>query len=179
VAAPTLVTARLILRAWDDSDLEPFAHMNADPLVMEHFPSTLTRAESDALAARFVAEWESGVAHWVVEERGSGEFVGFEGFLVPRFSAHFTPAVEIGWRMNARFWGRGYATEAGETAMEWASENLDPPRGEIVSFTTVGNVRSRRVMERLGFRHDPADDFDHPSLPDWEFRRHVLYRRPL
>jgi len=98
---------------------------------------------------------------------------------VPSFDAPFTPTVEIGWRLAQRVWGQGYATEAARSTLAWARQNVTPPRGEIVSFTTVANARSRRVMEKLGFTHRAEDDFDHPALPDWAYRRHVLYRRAL
>lgn len=171
-----LETERLTLRGWRDEDRAPFAALNADPRVMEHFPAPLTPEQSDALVDRFVAHWSRGYGPWALEVRDAGSFIGFVGFLEPTFSAPFTPAVEIGWRLARDAWGRGYATEAARACLAFARENLSPPRGEIVSFTTEGNLRSRRVMERLGFTHRDEDDFDHPLLPDWEFRRHVLYR---
>src|SRR3954465_11830138 len=161
---PTLVeTPRLILRPWRDSDREPFARMNADPRVMEFFPACLSREESDAIIDRNPSLLAAGL-------RETGEFIGFIGLAVPTFEAHFTPCVEIGWRIAAENWGRGLATEG-------AREVLSHARGEIVSFTTERNLRSRRVMEKLGMTHDPADDFDHPRLPEGHpQRRHVLYR---
>jgi RimJ/RimL family protein N-acetyltransferase len=153
--------------------------MNADPRVMEHFPSVLTADESDALVDRIVAGWSAGHGLWAVESRASGSFVGFVGLSSPTWSASFTPCVELGWRLTPAVWGRGLATEGARAAIRWAGEHVSPPRGELVSFTTVANTASRRVMEKLGLRHDPADDFDHPLLPDWSGRRHVLYRAPL
>jgi RimJ/RimL family protein N-acetyltransferase len=179
VDVPVVRSERLILRGWRRADLEPFASMNADPLVMEHFPSIMTRDESDAVAARIGAGWSRGFGLWAVEERATGQFVGFVGLSVPSFDAPFTPTIEIGWRLAQPVWGRGYATEAALSTLVWARDHVTPPRGEIVSFTTVANRRSRRVMEKLGFTHSEMDDFDHPALPDWEFRRHVLYRRAL
>jgi RimJ/RimL family protein N-acetyltransferase len=176
---PVVKSERLTLRDWSDEDLEPFASLNADPRVMEHFPSVLTRERSDAIAGRIRAHWAKGFGLWAVEERSTGTFIGFVGLSVPSFEAPFTPAVEIGWRLAYDAWGRGYATEGARASLEWARRHLTPPRGEIVSFTTAGNWRSRRVMESLGFTHRDEDDFDHPALPEWEFRRHVLYRRPL
>ena len=143
---------------------------------MEYFPATLSRAESDAFAARIRADLvEQGFGLWAVEAPGVAPFVGFTGLAVPRFEAHFTPCVEIGWRLAREHWGRGYAPEAARAAL---AHGLEPLRlDEIVSFTAAGNVRSRRVMEKLGMTHDPADDFDHPSLaPGHRLRRHVLYR---
>ena len=174
--APTLRTARLILRPWRDEDLAPFAALNADPAVMEHFPAPLSRAESDAFAAQVRREMdERGFGLWAVEAPGVAPFVGFTGLAVPRFDAHFTPCVEIGWRLAHAHWGRGYAPEAARAVLEHGFQQLG--LDEIVSFTAAGNLRSRRVMEKLGMTHDPADDFDHPSLaPGHPLRRHVLYR---
>jgi RimJ/RimL family protein N-acetyltransferase len=182
----------LRLRGWWDEDLAPFAALNADPVVMEHLPSVLSRAESDAFAARIRAELaERGFGLWALEVPGVAPFVGFTGLAVPRFDAHFTgkrsaqrgrspsgvveECVEIGWRLAREHWGRGYATEAASRALSFGFERLG--LAEIVSFTAVGNTRSRRVMEKLGMTHDPADDFDHPALaPGHPLRRHVLYR---
>lgn len=176
---PRLETERLILRDWQQSDRSSFATMNADPLVMEYFPTALTTEESDAFVERTIAHWSRGYGHWALEEKSSGKFLGFVGLYAPTWEAHFTPAVEIGWRLAREGWDRGYATEAASRVLEWAKANVVLPRGEIVSFTTVGNARSRRVMEKLGLHHDEADDFDHPLLPEWEKRRHVLYRLQL
>jgi RimJ/RimL family protein N-acetyltransferase len=175
-AVPLLETERLTLRPWRDADLAPFAALNADPAVMEHFPATLSRAESDAAAARIRQElMERGFGLWALEVPGVAGFIGFTGLSVVRFEAHFTPSVEIGWRLAREHWGKGYASEAASKALAFGFERLR--LAEIVSFTAVGNARSRRVMEKLGMRHDPADDFEHPSLPPGHpLRRHVLYR---
>ncbi|WP_433345543.1 GNAT family N-acetyltransferase [Microtetraspora malaysiensis] len=167
-------TERLVLRRWRESDREPFAALNADPEVMEYFPSTLTRERSDALADRLEAEFEEcGFGLWAVEL--SGEFIGFTGLSVPRFTAHFTPCVEVGWRLARSAWGHGYASEAARAALDHGFGTVGLQ--EIVSFTAVVNTRSRRVMERIGMRHDPDGDFDHPALAqDSPLRRHVLYR---
>jgi RimJ/RimL family protein N-acetyltransferase len=143
---------------------------------MEHFPGTLTRRESDELVDRIEAGFaENGFFLWAVELRASGEFIGFTGLAAPGFEAHFTPAVEIGWRLARSAWGHGYATEAARAALEFGFEEVGLK--EIVSFTTPLNRRSRAVMERLGMSHDPADDFEHPSLPPGHpLRPHVLYR---
>lgn len=178
-----LSTARLRLRGWRDSDYAPFAALNADPEVMRHFPAPLARTASDAFADRCRAAIdERGWGLWAVEVSGDpaaatheGAFTGFVGLNVPSFDAHFTPAVEVGWRLAERFWGRGYATEAATAALGYAFGELG--LDEVVSFTTVGNDRSRRAMERLGMHRDPAEDFDHPSLAaDDPIRPHVLYR---
>ena len=171
-----LRTKRLWLRAWRDEDREPFAALNADPVVMEHYPSTLTRDVSDALADRIEAHFaEHGWGLWAVEVVDTGEFTGYVGLSPQLWEAHFTPAVEIGWRLARHFWGRGYAPEGGQAALDYAFDviGLD----EVVSFTTVANLRSQRVMQKLGMTHDPADDFDHPTLPEGHPQRpHVLYR---
>jgi len=143
---------------------------------MEHFPGTLSRAQSDDLIEAIEAGFEvNGFGLWALETREGGEFIGFTGLSVPSFEAHFTPAVEVGWRLARSAWGQGYATEAGTAVLAFGFEEagLD----EIVSFTTPANRRSRAVMERLGMSYDPADDFDHPSLPAGHpQRRHILYR---
>ncbi len=169
-------TLRLRLRPWRQSDFAPFAALNADPAVMEHFPAPLSQAESDALAERIQAAMEErGWGLWAVEILGGEPFIGFVGLSIPRFEAHFTPCVEIGWRLARSAWGRGYATEAAQAALEFGFCNLG--LGEIVSFTSAQNDRSRRVMERLQMTHNPADDFDHPALPaGHRLSRHVLFR---
>jgi RimJ/RimL family protein N-acetyltransferase len=169
-------TARLLLRRWRETDHAPFALLNADPMVREYFPDRLTRAESDEEIARIEAGFATrGYGLWALEVRATGEFVGFTGLAVPSFNAHFTPAVEVGWRLAWSAWGQGYATEAGlaSVAFGFRDAGLD----EIVSFASAANVRSRAVMERIGMTHDPADDFDHPELDDTDpLRPHVLYR---
>lgn len=171
-----LRTSRLVLRQWREADLEPFAQLNADPEVMRHFPSPLTRGQSDALAERartIVAERGWGL--WAVEVVEHAPFIGFVGLAEPRFRAHFTPAIEVGWRLARDYWGKGYATEGARAALAFGFEELGLE--EIVSFTSVVNERSQRVMERLGMTHNPADDFDHPLLaPGDILRPHVLYR---
>jgi ribosomal-protein-alanine N-acetyltransferase len=176
VPIPILATERLILRNFRAADREPFAAMNADPEVMELFPAPLTRDESDAFMDRIVQRWdEDGSGLWALERRADGVLLGFAGLAVPRFETAFTPAVEVGWRLARHAWGHGYATEAAEAALRYGFQRLG--LAEIVSFTTVANERSRRVMERLGMRRDPADDFDHPNLaPGHPIRPHVLYR---
>ena len=173
---PELRTDRVLLRAWRPEDREPFAGLNADSAVVEFLPGALDRAASDALAARFEAHWDrEGFGVWAVEVPGVSPFVGFVGLSRALFAAPFTPAVEVGWRLAHDAWGHGYATEGGRAALRFGFEDVG--LAEIVSFTTRANVRSRRVMERLGMRHDPADDFEHPSLDAGSpLRAHVLYR---
>jgi RimJ/RimL family protein N-acetyltransferase len=169
-------TERLILRRWRDDDRAPFAVMNADPVAMEHFPQTYDRRESDAIVDRFDDHFDThGFGFWAVEVPGVAPFIGFVGLSTPSFDAHFTPAVEVGWRLAREHWGRGYATEAARAAVSVGFDDHD--LREIVSFTVPANFRSRRVMERIGMTHDPVDDFDHPRLPEGHvLRRHVLYR---
>ena len=173
---PRLETDRLVLREFLDRDRAPFAALNADARVMEHFPNALTRGESDELVDRIGRHWaEDGVGLWAVERRDDGAFLGFTGLAPPRFEADFTPCVEVGWRLAAEAWGHGYATEAARAALAFGFE----VRGlsEILSWTVPANLRSRAVMERIGMTHDPADDFDHPNIAVGSpLRRHVLYR---
>ncbi|HMG28060.1 MAG TPA: GNAT family N-acetyltransferase [Acidimicrobiia bacterium] len=171
-----LRTSRLLLRRWGDDDREPYAALNADPVVMEHFPASLRREESDAFADRIESGLEErGWGLWAVEVPGTAPFIGFVGLNPATFYAAFTPAVEVGWRLAREHWSRGYATEGGRGALDvgFGALALD----EIVSFTTRVNTRSRRVMERLGMRHDPAGDFDHPSARAGDpLGPHALYR---
>ncbi len=169
-------TERLLLRRWHEADREPFAALNADPEVTQYFRAPLTREASDAMVDRCVAAMsEQGWGLWALEVRASGRFIGFVGLAVPRFEAPFTPCVEIGWRLARAAWSHGYAAEAARAALDAAYGPL--ALDEVVSFTTQGNTRSRRVMERLGMRRDPVDDFDHPQLPAGDrLSRHVLYR---
>ncbi|WP_018352418.1 GNAT family N-acetyltransferase [Longispora albida] len=170
-----MITERLLLRRWQPSDHEPYAAMNADPAVMEHFVSTMTREQSDAQIAAFEEHFETeGFGLWAVEVRATGEFAGFTGLKWQRFEAEFTPAVEIGWRLARSAWGHGYATEAARAALAAGWEaGLD----EIVSMTATSNLRSMAVMERIGMTRDPAGDFDFPTIPAGHpLRRHVLYR---
>lgn len=171
-----LRTERLLLRRWRRADLAPFAELNADPAVFEYLPGPLSRAESDALAARIDAHFgRNGFGLWAVEIPAVTPFAGFIGLSIPAFEAHFTPCVEVGWRLARAHWGRGYASEGARAALRFGFEQLR--LDEIVSFTVVDNRRSRAVMERLGMRHHPDDDFDHPALPEGDrLRRHALYR---
>jgi RimJ/RimL family protein N-acetyltransferase len=171
-----IVTDRLVLREWRDADLEPFVAMNADPVVMEFFPETYTEKRTRRFIARIGECWaERGYGLWAVERQDTKSFIGYVGLWPATFPAHFTPAVEVGWRLAADQWGHGYATEGARAALNYgfSTAGLD----EIVSFTSAINVRSRRVMERLGMRRDVSGDFDHPKVPEGHpTRRHVLYR---
>jgi ribosomal-protein-alanine N-acetyltransferase len=162
-------TERLVLRRWRPSDREPFAALNADPRVMEHFPAPLTRAESDALVDRIDGHFERhGYGQWAVEVDGA--FVGFTGLSWAE-GLPFSPCLEVGWRLATQAWGHGYATEAARAALEVGLEQVE----SVVSFTAVVNERSWRVMERLGMRRE--SEFDHPRVPDGSpLVRHYLYR---
>lgn len=169
-------TPRLTLRQWRAEDRAPFADLNADPVAMEHLINPLARAESDALADRIQGLIAArGWGFWAVEVKATGEFIGFTGLHVPRADLPMSPCVEVGWRLLRAHWGRGYATEAARAALEVGFARLDLP--EIVSFTTLGNVRSQRVMERLGMIRDEAGTFAHLSVPEGHSSRtHCLYR---
>ena len=171
-----LETERLLLRRWQDSDREPFAAMNADPRVMEFFPGTLTREESDRLIDDIESHFDNrGFGLFAAELKAERTLIGFIGLHVASFQAHFTPCVEIGWRIAVPYWGKGLATEGSREVIRFAFEWLRLE--SLVSFTVPENVASRRLMEKLGMTHDPAEDFDHPKLPvGHRLRRHVLYR---
>jgi RimJ/RimL family protein N-acetyltransferase len=169
-------TERLWLRQWRDEDCAPFAALNADPEVMQYFPSTMDETDSNAFVYRNAALIEvQGWGLWAVEVVRTGTFVGFVGLNQPTWTAAFTPCTEVGWRLARTAWGKGYATEGARAALAIAFGPLGLE--EVVSFTTVGNARSRAVMERLGMTRDPAEDFDHPKVvAESPMRRHVLYR---
>lgn len=171
---PTLRTGRLLLRPWRDEDRAPFAAINADPETMRHFPAPLTRAESDAMIDRALAKWAAqGFGFWAVA-LADGPFIGFVGLNRPVNEPQLRDLVEIGWRLSRAHWGRGYATEAARAALAFGFARGMP---EIVAFTAQGNARSRRVMERLGMTHDPADDFAADGLAaDHPLAVQVLYR---
>jgi RimJ/RimL family protein N-acetyltransferase len=171
-----LTTERLVLREWRDQDRVPFAALNDDPAVMEHFPTHLTREASDAMADRISAFLdEHGWGLWAVEVRETGEFVGFTGLSIPRFDAPFMPCVEVGWRLARSAWGKGYATEAARASVAhgFGPLGLD----EIVAMVVPANERSQGVMRKLGMARDEDADFDHPLIPEGSpVRRHRLYR---
>jgi RimJ/RimL family protein N-acetyltransferase len=172
-------TERLLLRRWRPKDRDPFARLNADAHIVEFLPHPLSREESDAAADRIQNHFQQrGFGLWAVEIPGAAEFAGFIGLSVPRFESHFTPCVEIGWRLAAEHWNHGYATEGARAALDFASASLQLP--EVVSFTVPENLRSRRVMEKIGMTYRPSDGFDHPLLPEGHrLKRHVLYRKRL
>jgi RimJ/RimL family protein N-acetyltransferase len=169
-------TDRLLLRAWEKRDRAPFAALNSDPRVMEFMPGCLSPVQSDELADSIEDHFRKhGFGPYAVELRRQQTFIGFVGLSIPGFQAHFTPCVEIGWRLSADQWGQGLATEGAAAVVRHAFGDLG--LSSLVSFTVPANVRSRRVMEKIGMTYDPSDDFDHPNLPEGHpLRRHVLYR---
>lgn len=171
-----LLSHRLTLRTWQESDRAPFAAMSADQTVMQYLRPLPTRASSDAWIDFQIGHQAShGFCMWAVELRSSGAFIGAAGLLVIGFAAHFTPAVEVGWRLARAFWGQGLATEAGSRALAFGFGDLALP--EIVAHAGVDNTRSHHVMSRLGMSRDTAGDFDHPRLGATDpLRRQALYR---
>jgi RimJ/RimL family protein N-acetyltransferase len=165
-----------MLREWRDPDEAAFIVMNADPAVMQFFPETYSPERTRRFVARIRECWaERGYGLWAVERQDITGFIGYVGLWPATFPAHFTPAVEVGWRLAADQWGHGYATEGARAALDYAFGKLDFP--EIVSFTSTINLPSWRVMECLGMRRDPSDDFEHPNVPEGHpLRPHVLYR---
>ncbi len=176
MTVPTICTQRLILRPWKESDLEPFAALNNDPRVMEFYASTLSREESDALAKKFQNEFaQRGYGHWAVEVPEKADFIGYIGLNYWNLEASFAPCIDIGWRLAVEHWGQGYATEGASAALKYGFEVFKFP--EIVSMATIENTKSHRLMERLGMKRNPSEDFEHPKVPkgnplSWR----VLYR---
>jgi RimJ/RimL family protein N-acetyltransferase len=171
-----ITTDRLLLRRWRESDRLPLQAMNSDPRVMEFMPTVLSSAESDALIDRAQVHFDrNGYGPFAAELLENQAFIGFIGLSIPNFDAPFMPAVEVGWRLAFDCWARGLATEGARAVVRHGFEELG--LDSLVSFTVPGNLRSRRVMEKIGMTHDPRDDFDHPRLPEAHpLRRHVLYR---
>ena len=176
-----ILTERLNLRTWQVTDVPLMAAISSDPLVMEHFPYTQDLAATEKLVDHINHHQEKyGYSLYAVETKDVHEFIGFVGlnhppFDIPHFSPRGLPIVEIGWRLSSKHWGKGYATEAAKAVLHHAFTDLK--LDEIISFTVVANVKSRRVMEKIGLRHVEEDNFDHPKLEENSLlRRHVLYR---
>jgi len=170
-----VVTERLILRPWELRDIDPFAALNAHPEVMRYFPATFTREETAAFVERVAALEDQGLGFQPVEERATGDLVGIVGMAPVKPEFPSAPATEIGWRLARHHWSKGYASEA---ARAWLAHGFGAlGLEEIVAFTFTGNAPSRRVMERLGMRHNAADDFENPDIAEGHpLRPHVLYR---
>jgi len=173
---PVLRTERLILRSWKESDLLPFFELNSDPKVMEFYASTLSRVESNALAEKIQRDNQTkNYGLWAIEVPGISSFIGYVGLNYWNLEMSFAPCIDIGWRLSASYWGCGYATEGARETLRYGFEELKLP--EIVSMATVGNARSHRVMERLGMKCNPQENFHHPKLPsDHPLSLRVLYR---
>lgn len=174
---PVLETERLRLRGWREADLAPIAAINGDPAVMTYLGATLDRNSSDMVIGRFLQKWveEPQFGWWAVEHIEDRALIGLVGLGRPDFELPCSPCVEIGWRLARDYWGQGLATEAARACLKRGFAVLRLP--EIVSFTVAGNARSRAVMDRLGFREEVGQDFDHPMVPEGNpLRRHVLYR---
>jgi RimJ/RimL family protein N-acetyltransferase len=171
-----LKTERLYLRKWQKEDFPAFAKLNSCPKVCEFLPKTLTGQLSDNLANKIINHFEKyGFGLFALQRIDTDEFIGFTGLSKPDFDAHFTPAVEIGWRLNSNHWGNGFATEAAKAVVNYAFDDLR--LDEIVSFTVPQNLKSRNVMEKIGMSYDKKDDFNHPNLPEnHSLSKHVLYR---
>lgn len=169
-----LETERLKLRAWQESDLQPFAELNADKDVMHYFPSVLTREQSDNLADKFQQLiLDHGWGFWAVELKATGQFIGFTGLNIQPEQFIFSPCVEIGWRFAKQYWHQGYATEAAKACLKFAFETLQLK--EVVSFTAVHNTASEHVMQRLGMQ--AMFEFNHPALTqESPLSRHILYK---
>ena len=170
-----LETDRLLLRRWTDADHAPFAALNADPVVMEFFPATLTRERSDGLIERIEDSFETeGFGLWALERLDTGEFIGFTGLLRTTLGPPVEREVEVGWRLARSAWGHGYASEAARASLAFGfAAGLDA----IMSLTATINVRSQAVMKRIGLTYDPGSDFEHPALPEGHpLRPHVVYR---
>jgi RimJ/RimL family protein N-acetyltransferase len=169
-------TERLIIRNWEEADFKAFAKMNSDPRVMEYFPSVLNHAESRAFFDVMIQKnQKNGFCYWPIELKLTEECIGFVGLDVPGFKAHFTPCVEIGWHLAHQYWGKGYAPESAVACLDYGFNELGLQ--EVVSFTSVNNLNSRKLMEKIGMTHHPEEDFDHPKLEEGHYlRRHVLYR---
>jgi RimJ/RimL family protein N-acetyltransferase len=169
-------TDRLILRHWLPSDYAAFAAINVDPEVMRFMPHPLSTEESDSLIKQIDMYFQiHGFGAYAVELRADHTFIGYIGLSTPSFQASFTPCVEIAWRLASNAWNRGLATEGARAVLKIAFERLH--LNSIVSFTAEQNLASQRVMQKIGMKRDPSEDFEHPSLPPGHpLRRHVLYR---
>lgn len=171
-----LKTNRLILRIFEERDIDSMSLINQDPIVCEFLPALGNRESTEKLIRFFIQhQKDHGFSPYAVELKSTGEMIGWCGLMIPSFDAHFTPAVETGWRLASQHWNQGYATETAKAVLKYAFDQLK--LNEVVSFTTIDNMRSRRVMEKIGLHHNPEDDFDHPKIEKTHpLCRHVLYR---
>lgn len=169
-------TARLFLRTWKNEDAEAYYRINQDPKVIELLGGALTlKAVEEFIAAKNSQQDKCGYTLWAVELKETGELMGFIGLNYTDWKSHFTPAVEIGWRLGSQYWGKGYATEGANASLNYGFSHCH--LNEIISFTVPANVRSIRVMEKIGLKRDIHGDFSHPKLPtNHPLSRHILYR---
>lgn len=176
ISLPVLETERLILRPWKEQDRSLFARINADPVIMEYMPRTLTPADSDKLVDRFEKHFKKyGFGMFAVERKKDGTFMGTVGLNTVEIKVPFAPAVEIAWRLDYEYWGKGYATEAAQRLLDLGFSGLNLK--EIVAFAVHDNTRAVHIMEKLGFVHDPKADFQYPGLTkDHPLGSFVLYR---
>jgi len=174
--AVIIETSRLILREWQDKDSELYYQINNDPKVIEFLRGALSKDEvREFIACQNKALVKNGFCFYAAQHKETEDFMGFIGFSIPNFDSHFTPAVEIGWRLGSKWWGSGYATEGAKACIEYGFKDLG--FDEIVSFTAVQNIRSIKVMERIGMQRDLMGDFNHPNLDaDHRLLKHLLYR---
>ena len=169
-------TDRLLIRQWRDEDLDPFFYLNSNPEVMRYFPKLLSRKESDSFAHKVSAQIDkNGYSFWAIEWKGRSEFVGTMGINDVNFKAHFTPAIEIGWRLDNKFWRKGLGFEGAKAILDYAFNSLMIK--EVVSFTSSINKSSIGLMEKIGMKRDTRGDFDHPNVEASNpLRSHILYR---
>jgi len=168
-------TERLVMRGWRESDLGPWAEMNADPEVRRYLGPLLTFEQASAWALNYQDDLDRyGFGCWALEVRASGEFIGFTGLRTVDDGMPFT-GIELAWRLARPAWGHGYATEASRAALRYGFDTLGHP--EIVAVTMARNLRSQAVMRRTGMMTDPAEDFDDPDVEESALRHHVVYRR--
>lgn len=169
-------TERLILRRWREEDLEPFSLMNSDVRVMEYFPKLLSQEETKAFIERISRHMDNHrYGLFACELKETGKFIGYVGLAIPNIETEFTPCVEIGWRLAFDYWGNGYATEGAKAVLKFGFEEVG--LNEILSWTVPANMRSRRIMEKIGMKQDATGSFRHPKLAeDHPLSMHVLYR---
>ncbi len=172
----TIETERLCLREWRDDDMEPFYQMNQDTKVLEFLIGPLSmEAVRKFIVDKNQTLVEKKYTLWAVEEKSTGNMIGFIGLQECLPPLPFAPALEIAWRLGFQYWGRGYATEGATAVLDYGFKTLKI--SEIVSYTAASNYRSQRVMEKIGMKRDLAGDFLHPKLPsDHRLAQHVLYR---
>ena len=168
-------TERLILRTWKKEDAANFYQINQDPKVIEFLLPITMEQINDYILAKNTQQQQKGYSLWAVELKETGEMIGFIGLNYTDWPAHFTPAVEVGWRLASQHWGKGYAPEGAKAALDYGFNKMGLK--EIVSFTVPANIRSIRVMEKIGLKRDLNGDFSHPKLPANHSLSHtILYR---